>query len=177
MWNHPLEFKIFVILGIVLFISILLTQKINTKGRPQFLFLLFTVFVCFQLRTFSEVYPFTHFPSYARSEDRTAQYFKVRCMVDGGTALSLSHRLILPVLANGRLKHFARSVFQNPGLSDSLAASYAGAYEKKVRKNVGPEVRELYVEKWKWDFLHDPYDPERGYMIQRFAGRPLRKPS
>ncbi len=176
MWNRPLEFKIFFAAAIVFLIAVLVTQRPGVSGRPKNLFWLYLIYIVFECVNLTEFYPFTNFPYYARPEEKKARYLQVRCLLEGGTVLSLSPELILPVLANGRLKHFTRSVFQRPELSDAFADSFAEAYENKIRKSVGPKIREIHFEKKKWDFVHEPLDPEHGYLVQRYVGRPRKNP-
>ena len=160
-----------VVLAVLLIAGLTMTRS-GDKRRPQFLLVLFLVYFSFQFFHLMEFFPVTAFQRYSKPEDRSARYYKMIPVLDGGKAVEGNPSLALPVLGQGRMEYFLRRVFQSQTDADLLAADYQKVYDLKLRRAGEPELLGIRYEKRKWNWLQDPYDPEKGYLIKKMTGEP-----
>lgn len=170
MFNSVMEFKLLAVVLAVMLVAGLTMTRSGDKSRPQFLLALFLVYFSFQLFHFMEYFPVTAFQRYAKPEDRTARYYKLVPVLDGGQEVRTDPLKTLPVLSQGRSDYFLRRVFQSQNDADLLAADYQKVYNDKIRRPGEPELLGLRYEKRKWDWIRDPHDPEKGYLVKKITG-------
>lgn len=172
MVNSVFEFKLLmVVLGVLLIAGLTMTRS-HEKCRPQFLLAIFLVYVSFQLFHFMEYFPATSFQRYSRPSEKTASYYRMVPVLDGGSVVQDDLVKTMPVLGQGRLEYFLRRAFRSQQEADQLAADYRKIYELKVRGSGAPDFLGLRLERKKWDWRRDPYDPTEGYTVQKKAGDP-----
>lgn len=165
-----MEFKLLAIVLAVLFVAGLTMTRSTDKRRPQFLLALFLIYFSFQLFHFMEFFPITAFQRYSKPEERSARYYRMTPVLDGGQIVKEDPSDVLPVLGQGRMDYFLRRVFHSQEDADLLAADYQKAYAEKVQKPGDPDLLGIRYEKIKWDWRQDPYDPEKGYLLKRVLG-------
>ena len=170
MLNSVAEFKLLAVVLLVLLIAGLTMTRSGDKRRPQFLFALFLIYFSFQFFHLMEFFPVTAFQRYSKPEERSAQYYKMIPVLDGGQTVEGNPAEVMPVLGQGRMDYFLRRVFKSEADADLLAADYEKVYDRKILRPGQPEVLGIRYEKRKWNWLHDPYDPEKGYLAKKVTG-------
>jgi hypothetical protein len=166
------EFKIFVLSLGVLFLAVLTMTRAEDKRRPQYLFVLFMIYLVFQGFQYMEFYPLTAFQRFAKPEDRAVKYTQLVTNFEDGSSRKLPPENILPALKHGRAKFFLKSVVRKPAMADEFATSYNRAYERRVRKAGDPLILDLDFENKKWDLERDPFDLEQGFQVKKIKGEP-----
>ena len=172
MMNKDFELKMFVFLGGIIFLAILAQTRLRDKKRPQSLLCLFLVYVFFQCLNMIEFFPLTAFQMFSFPEENVALYYKFRAVREDGSEVALLPHRVLPMLADGRVKRYAGDSFENPSVAAEFARAYSKAYDRRIRKQGEPGIKEVHLEKWKWDFFRYPDDPERGYRLVRVIATP-----
>ncbi len=170
MLNPVMEFKLLAVVLSVLFAAGLTMTRSGDKRRPQFLLALFFVYLSFQFFHLMEFFPVTAFQRYSKSGDRNARYYKMTPVLVGGQTVDGNPVKILPVLGQGRMDYFLRRVFQSSKDADLLAADYQKSYDLKMAGAGRPELLGIRYEKIKWNWRQDPYDPEKGFAVNKVTG-------
>lgn len=170
--DKDFELKLFVFLSALSLGLILLFTKTRDKKRPFFLLAFFLAYVFFQCLHLIEFFPMTGFQMYSFPSEKAVKYLKMDVILEDGQKLNLAPHKVLPMLADGRTKRYARDSFKDPAVANQFAEVFRKAYDQRIRKAGEPGIREIRFEAWKWDFLNDPKDPEHGYFTQRVVGIP-----
>ncbi len=175
--SRGIERKMF--FGFILILGLLtvVLTKVSDKGRPLFFAAFYGLIVLYQIWNPTDFFPFSSTAFMNTPKQRPVIYRKVTTVLQDGSKLNLPLSQIIPSLGGHRTSFLVRKVIRNRSLADSLATSIALAYEKKLGDMNSPRIREVRFEEWKWDFAHDPFDPDKGFALKRVIGKPAHEVS
>jgi hypothetical protein len=162
------EFKIFVICYALGFFLTLYKTRARSKKRPILLLTLYLVYVIFQSYTLTDFFPFSAFQHESYPVEKSMKYARISAVQEDGSRILLPLNL-LPVMEQGRLKHFVKRAVQEPEAAQVLANAYSKAAQAKPGH---PALAEVSFEQWKWDFLNDPGDKNLGFKIKAVSAKP-----
>ena len=169
LFSHELAFKLSLILGALFFTLTLLRTNIRHKRRPILILYLYGGYVALQMFIPTEFFPLSAFQARSYSEPRAARYVKILKVMEGGDIVPLEPHPLLQSLAGGRRNRSWEKMFNNPQACNRFAKAYS-AYEFRRDPKVGrPMVKELHFESWKWDWFHEPQDPDYGFFVKRMV--------
>lgn len=167
LFSHELGFKFSAVVGILLFILVLLKTNSRHKQRPMLIFCLYAAYAALQAVLPLDFFPFTPFPIRSYPESRAARYVKVLKVMEDGSVLPVTAHPLLRTFSGGRSKYAQERIFNLHRECDRFAKAY-GTYDFTRDPRVGqPLVRELHIESWKWDWVHDARDADHGFLVKR----------
>lgn len=169
LFTHELGFKFGAVVGVLLFVLVLLKTNIRHKQRPMLIFCLYAGYLALQAVLPLDFFPFTPFPLRAYPESKSARYLKVSKIMEDGSVLPMNEHPLLLTFSGGRSKSVRDRVFNVPKDCNRFAKAY-GTYDFNRDPRVGrPLVRELHVENWKWNWMHDAQDADHGFLVKRIV--------
>ena len=170
--NKDFELKLFVYTAAVVFAVIVIFTRARESRRPKMLLTLYLGYLAFQCINMIEFFPLTAFQMFSFREDKAAVYQKLIPVLEGGSILNIPPHKVLPILADGRAKRYVVEALHDPKVAHEFAKAYSDAYDMKFRKVGDPGLKELRFEQWKWYFVNEPYDPDKGFAEERASASP-----
>lgn len=172
MLSKDLEFKLFVYFALGILGVIIIFTRARESRRPKMLLTLFLGYLGFQLINMIEFFPLTAFQMFSFREEKAARYNKLIAVLDNGAVLQKQPHEVLPILADGRARRYVPEAVRDSRVAHEFAKAYSNAYDLKFRKVGEPGIREVRFEQWKWYFMNEPYDADRGFVEERAVGNP-----
>ena len=119
-----------------------------------------------------EFYPFTAVQMFTRAAGHTVTYYRTLSHRSNGTVATIHLEDTLDVWAtNSRYEPLFSLCFhegEQKELCRETLSILGGAYNKKVPP--ADRITRLEVQRWKWDFVADPDDPDHGELEASFVG-------
>ncbi len=112
-----------------------------------------------------EFFPITAFQQYSRPVPRAIDYGRIIIVTDQESRKRWEAKEILPAFSGARLHRMVNTAFRKP----EAARDLAGTLSRLCRERGLGSVREVRFEEWKWDYLSDPHDSDRGFMVRRLT--------
>jgi len=117
----------------------------------------------------TEFYPFTSVQMFTDPPRTMVTYFKTMARLESGEVIPIQLERTLPVMSiNSRYEELFMLCFSRAAENVALCKKTLGvlgfAYNEKA--DVGRRVTQLEIQKWRWDFLAQPKDPNHGDVIE-----------
>jgi len=112
-----------------------------------------------------EAFPFTAMQMYSKPDlAGIAQYQVVTAKLESGEVEPAPIEAALPALRDARYRRVIRHGFhpKHRALAQSFLDVVAEIYNQRAQP--GRRIIELRAERWRWDFVHDGDDPQRGRL-------------
>ena len=117
-----------------------------------------------------ELYPLTAWQMFSERETTgQVEYHRMIARDASGQQRRLHLRDCIPAMADSRYQDFVwRSSYG--GRDEQLMNAIVDACAAAWNRNAAPETRiaEIEIQRWAWNFLEDPHDPEPGQLMHRY---------